>query len=208
MKFLKHICLFVFCTVLCLSCGVEQCKMELSFVSSDTGLETELMAAAGKAERSDSGRFFFKSDGSEDFGGMSVDEIFSGVADADASYCGAALNTLLSEVIGFAQGKDDSRFIIVPALPEDVGSLGVKGLPVGVHVVDIVHKDNRTTEVKNVSGPGHIKCDVCFVGEYPYISMGNTIFTASHAVVDGRRVSKVSVSIPPGSTAHLQAVNQ
>lgn len=207
----KHLRLFlrtVLCSISCICC-TEQHEDCISFVSGDKILEKLFNEAAVSAteETPGGGRFFrcreFSGYWEE---GCTLSEIFDDDSVTDPDYAGAALNYVIEHVIGYRSGTDGSSFCVLSSVSDGTGYIGVKNLPVGRNKVDIIQEAANSTVVSNRTGPTDIRCAVCFAGDYQYITIGETIFMASHDVMDGKNVCKVDVSIPPGGSIRLYAV--
>ncbi len=197
----------VLCGISCMSC-IEQQEDRIAFVSGDKKLEKSFSEAAKTAMESSGGGRFFSCSDSSDFSRTAcrLPEIFENDSVADPDYSGAALNYVIEKIIGYKAGPDCNSFSVLPSVSDTVGYIGVRSLPVGRNKVDIIHEDSHSTVISNTAGPADIRCDVCFDGDYPYISIGETIFMASHDVLDGKRICKVNVSIPPGGSVRLRAL--
>ncbi|MBL9135571.1 MAG: hypothetical protein JNK85_06865 [Verrucomicrobiales bacterium] len=110
--------------------------------------------------------------------------------------------TILSHVVegllGFEPDAPGRTFHTMAHLPGAIPEVGVRGIPMGDHRIDVTHRGMRESVVTHVSGSGPLKWQAYFHGSHSEILVNGERRLAEPRSVHGVRSSRVVLELPPG----------
>lgn len=117
--------------------------------------------------------------------------------------------TLISHVVegllGVEPDAPGHALRTVPRLPRAIGRLGVSGIAVGDHILEVLHEGARRSTLTHARGPVPVRWTACFHGDHPWIRVDGTPRAALVRRIHGVVASSVVVEVPPGGKATAEA---
>lgn len=110
--------------------------------------------------------------------------------------------TLISNIVENLMGVEPNApmhgLATIPRLPADVAVLGVSNIPMGDHLVSVLHEGNKKTTVTHAKGRCDLTCELRFYGRHSQIVVNGKKQVAKISHLNGVEVSSVVVKIGVG----------
>jgi hypothetical protein len=110
--------------------------------------------------------------------------------------------TIVSSVVENLMGVEPNapmhELATIPRLPADVSVLGVNNIPMGDHLVNVLHEGNKKTTVTHEKGRCDLTCELRFYGRHSQIVVNGKKQAAKISHLNGVEVSSVTVKIGVG----------
>jgi hypothetical protein len=127
--------------------------------------------------------------------------------DSRASYPEVAY-TIVSQVVegllGVEPDAPESRLTTCSHLPGALEWLAIDHIPLGAHDLRICHDRAYRTTLTHHSGAGALLWQAQFDGTYDQLIVDGNAATPATATINGRIVSTITVSVPPGQTVTIE----
>jgi hypothetical protein len=109
--------------------------------------------------------------------------------------------TIVSHVVegllGFEPDAPGRAFRTMAHLPRAVPEVGIRGIPLGNHRIDLVHNGLRKSVALQVGGTGSLKWQACFHGTHAEIMVNGERRPAEPRSMHGILASEVTVELAP-----------
>lgn len=141
-----------------------------------------------------------------------------GIRDIEGSHSGLLLGTddrndvfsvldyIAGNLVGFSPYAPRDSFSVISGAPAGYGRIGMTGIPIGKHLVNVVHNTSSSTSVSHVKGDSDITCTAIFKGCYKRILVNGRAFSSLQSVMDDNDISSVTVHIPAGTSVTIEAL--
>lgn len=116
--------------------------------------------------------------------------------------------TLISHVVegllGLEPNAPENSFLTVPRLPSAVARAGVRNIPLGDHLIDVLHEAASKSIATHRSGKEPLKWLACFYGGHPTLTVNGKKTISTAMPIHGVRTSCVTVELLPGQSATVE----
>lgn len=119
----------------------------------------------------------------------------------------SVLGHISENLMGLTPFAPRDSFSVLSGVAPDFGEIGMTGIPIGEHTVNIIHNSPTSTSVSHISGDSDLNCTAMFYGVYRRISIGGTIFNSEQSVIGNKDISRVTVQIPVGTSVTIDALS-
>ena len=108
------------------------------------------------------------------------------------------ISGVVENLMGVEPNAPRHSMATVSRLPAEVSTLGVKNIPMGDHLVNVLHEGRNTTTVTHVKGLCSLSCELRFYGRHSQIVVNGKTQAAKISHLNGVEVSSVVVKIGIG----------
>lgn len=108
------------------------------------------------------------------------------------------ISNVVENMMGVEPDAINDGVAVVSRLPEEVSTLGVNGLKIGTHTINLLHEGRNKTTLAHLFGSKDLRCEFRFYGHFNVIYLNGKPAKAAYSKLNGAEISSVQLPVAKG----------
>lgn len=108
------------------------------------------------------------------------------------------ISNIVENMMGVEPDAVNDKISTVSRLPKEVSTLGINGLKIGKHKINLLHEGRNRTTISHLSGNRNLLCEFRFYGHFNVIYINGKPKKAVYSTLNGVEISSVQVPVAKG----------